>query len=61
MEVFNEGVYILAFIVAFAIPILIQVYNWLKRKRGNHYARKWLADHPDADLIDFFKHHRREQ
>ena len=61
MGVFNEGVYILAFIVAFAIPVLIQVYNWLKMKRGNRYARKWLADHPDADLIDFFKHHRGEQ
>ena len=59
---FNEGIYILAFIVVFAIPILIEVvYNWLKMKRGNRYTRKWLADHPDADLIDFFKHSRGER
>ena len=62
MEVFNEGIYILAFIVVFAIPILIEVvYNWLKMRRGNRYVRKWLADHPDADLIDFFKHCRGER
>ena len=51
--------YILAFIVVIAIPILIEVvYNWLKKRRDNSYARKWLADNPDADLIDFFKHIR---
>ena len=62
MEVFNEGIYILALIVVFAIPILIEVvYNWLKMRRGNRYVRKWLADHPDADLIDFFKHSRGER
>ena len=61
MELFKEGIYILAFIVVFAIPILIGGYNWLKMRRGNRYARKWLSDHPDADLIDFFKHSRGER
>ena len=62
MEVFNEGIYILAFIAVFAIPILIEVvYNWLKMRRGNRYARKWLADHPGTDLIDFIKHSRGER
>ena len=61
---FNEGagIFVLAFIVVFAIPILIEVcYNWLMMKRGNRYAKKWLADHPDADLIDFIKHNRGER
>ena len=62
MEVFKEGIYILAFIVVFTIPILIEViYSWLKMRRSNRYARKWLADRPDADLIDFFKHSRGEK
>ncbi len=62
METYNEGIFILAFIAVFAIPILIEVaYNWLKMKRGNRYARKWLADHPDADWIDFIEHNRGER
>lgn len=49
---FNEGagIYVLAFVAVFAIPILIEVvYNWLKMKRYNRYAKKWLAGHPDTE------------
>ena len=56
---FNEGagIYVLAFVAVLAIPILIEVgYSWLKTRRDNRYARKWLADHPDSDFIDFIKH-----
>ena len=35
------GIYGLMLIAVFAVPIIIDVaYNWLKTKRGNHYARK---------------------
>lgn len=61
---FNEGagMYVLAFVAVFAVPIFTGVaYNWLKMKHDDRYARKWLSDHPGADWIDFIKHSRGER
>ena len=60
----GTSIYVLVFaaVIVIAVPIIIEVaYNWLKMKRGNRYARKWLAGHPDADWIDFIKHSRGEK